>query len=259
MEAARAQGLKVSMYIHTGLTDLSNFPADLREHVIPDKLRIRWCHGSDAVMAVYEHVRKDPSVTHVATISDDTIPVKPLRQIYAEILAKPKSRLCQDNDWWIPRAETWWVMARSDMELFHQSDGDTLLSFQRDFQQSHENDCDDENFWYLPLKLRAHAWGEDAEVLNECPMYTNWNLTDGVFIPCKKWREHAGDCKCDNLREALLTGADNAHPATFGSISAAGFEDLLQSTAWFARKIVRDLQPEAWLLAQKVWKGDDTA
>jgi hypothetical protein len=262
MDAAKSQGLKVSMYIHTPLTDLSNFPAYLRPNVIPDKLKIEWCHANGAIMATYEHIRKDPSVTHVATISDDTVPVKPLRQIYRDIKAKPWSRLCQDNNWWIPRAETWWALTRADLELFRKSDGkDLLLSFQRDYQQSHGNDCDDENFWYLPLKLRESAWGEKARILNECPMYTNWNLTDGVFVPCKQWREHAGACKCDSLHDALLTGADNAHPASFGNISAAGFEELLQSTFWFARKVVRDFQPEAWQLAQKVWnsKDDDTA
>merc|ERR1719284_790575 len=137
MDTAKSQGLKVSMFIHTGLTDLSNFSKDLRPYVIKQTVKTKWCQAYGAIMAIYKHVRKHKHITHVATISDDSIPVQPVSEIYAEITAKPQSRFCQDNNWWIPRAETWWVMARQDMELFHKSKSDLFLTLQRNWEKFH--------------------------------------------------------------------------------------------------------------------------
>jgi hypothetical protein len=262
MDAAKSQGLPVGMYIHTGLTDLSNFSTDLKPYVIKQRVKTDWCQAYGAIMAMYKHVRRHKHVTHVATISDDSIPVQPLSQIYADILAKPQSRFCQDNNWWIPRAETWWVMSRQDMELFHNNKYDLFLTLQRNWEKFHINDCDDENFWYLPLRMRGVQWGDDAKVLNKCSMYTNWAYTDfsaGSF-PCKEWANHAGGCECDNLDKDVFAHADTSHPAKYANISASGFLDLLvSSNFWFARKVVDGLQPEAFALAQEVWHGNDTS
>ncbi|CAK0854713.1 unnamed protein product [Prorocentrum cordatum] len=171
------------------------------------------------------------------TVSDDSIPVKPLHHIYWRLERSPRSRLCTDDDWLLPRAETWWVLRRGDAELFYTSRHSEFLQTFRDAKTLLPLDCDDENFYYLPLKTRMQKWNNtyEASFMNKCPMYTDWRTGERA---CKAWADHASLCGCESLGQHVVSTAGAGHPASFGSIGGEAFVALLRSPFWFARKIL---------------------
>lgn len=233
---AEQQGLKVKILIHTSLGLADQFPPELQKSVVPEKVPVGRCNAFNATMLLIGHALADEEVTHLMTVSDDSIPVKPLKHIYWRLGASPRSRLCTDDSWLIPRAETWWLLRRGDAELFYTSRGSEFLQTFRDAKTLFPLDCDDENFFYLPLKTRMHKWNHAHEVsfLKKCPMYTDWGTGQRA---CKAWAKHARLCDCDSLARDVVSEADSGHPASFGNISGGAFLDLLRSPFWFARKI----------------------
>lgn len=186
-------------------------------------------------MSMIRRALKDPTVTHLATISADSIPVKPLRYIYQQLAKDPTTRMCADDSWvrpW-PRAESWWLMRREDAELFRDNDDLARLRFR--------SGCTEEQAWYYPLRLRMERWGEKALVRNECPMFSNW--ADG-HKACKVWKSLVDDCKCPTLRNQAHVASGYMHPAEFLTIEEASYSELVRSPFWFARKFSHGAVPE---------------
>jgi hypothetical protein len=258
MRNGEADGFKVRMYIHTGMMDMQDFTPSLRQYVVPEKVQTARCDIYDALLLLINHALQDPEVTHMMVLSDDSIPVQPVRRIYAELQAKPQSRLCADENWWVPRAETWWLLHRGDAELFYKTRYDTTtlmhrwITATRDTPLTGWDSCGDEMNWYYSIKKRNEKWKGKAAFLNECPMFTDWSL---ISIPCQKgWADHMALCNCTNLRQGPHEMGDGGHPATFFKIDATGFQELLDSPFWFARKVKKPaLLKEAKLLAKATW------
>merc|ERR1712032_1706015 len=115
--------------------------------------------------------------------------------------------------WYIPRAETWWLLRRGDAQLFYENRDAAFLQTFRDVKAKmlYPVDCDDENFYYLPLKTRMQRWGHkhEATFLNKCIMYTDWIIGE---VACKAWGDHARLCDCANLGQHVEITADAGHP-----------------------------------------------
>merc|ERR1719436_2060396 len=89
----------------------------------------------------------------------------------------------------------------------------------------------------------------EAEILNECPMYTDWSSGPKA---CKEWSDHAEHCECLNLVLHIQKNASAHRPATFHDIGAQAFRELLRSPFWFARKIISH-SDEAAEVAETEW------
>jgi len=250
---ADKQGLKVKILIHTTLGLVEDFPAELWASVVPEKVAVERCNALNATMLLIGRALEDQEVTHLMTVSDDSIPVKPLHHIYWRLERSPRSRLCTDDDWLLPRAETWWVLRRGDAELFYTSRNSEFLQTFRDAKTLFPLDCDDENFFYLPLKTRMQKWdnAHEASFMNKCPMYTDWRTGQRA---CKAWADHAGLCDCESLGRHVVSTADAGHPASFGNIGGEAFIALLRSPFWFARKILSHSDAAA-KAAEDAWEA----
>ncbi|CAK0887731.1 unnamed protein product, partial [Prorocentrum cordatum] len=245
---AGEQGLRVRILIHTTLGSAEDFPSELRASLVPERVAVERCNALNATMLLIGRALEDPEVTHMMTVSDDSIPVKPLHYIYWRLDRSPQSRLCTDDSWLIPRAETWWLLRRGDAELFHASRNGEFL---QTFRDAKVLDCDDENFFYLPLKMRMEQWGNapEASLLNKCPMYTDWRTGERA---CKAWADHASLCDCESLGQHVVAAADAGHPASFGDVGGEAFVALLRSPFWFARKVVSHSEAAA-RAAEEAW------
>jgi len=239
MADARHSGLNFNLMIHAyginrpyGIYNASEFrQKEFRKYMSPTWSWSNWCMMWDAEFMVFKHALKDPNVTHVMVLSQDSVPLKPMRYIYRALEADPVTRMCADDyvykPW--PRAETWWVMRRGDADLFTQ--------FEDQARQQFRAECSEEEAWYYPLRARMERWGYDAApVKNECVMFTDW--ADGKEA-CKTWADMVKQCpnNCRVTRSMNKTESATKHPVIFHSLSSAAYRELMASPFWFARKV----------------------
>merc|ERR1719198_2764306 len=102
------------MFIHAhGIQRPADFlTKEFQDNVMHRRVPTSWCNVWGAEMALIEAALLDSDVTLMMVISADSIPIKPLQAIYDDITKHPHTRMCVDNDWSHPRAETWWLMHR---------------------------------------------------------------------------------------------------------------------------------------------------
>ncbi|CAK0830361.1 unnamed protein product [Prorocentrum cordatum] len=238
MRDARSSGLDFRLIIHAawihrpnGEYDPNQFSQkEFLEYVSPEWSATKWCNMWDAEWLLIQQALKDPDVTHIQILSQDSIPLKPMRYIYQALQDDPVTRMCADDyvykPW--PRAETWWVMRRGDVELFKQHEAQAKTWFRVE--------CSEEEAWYYPLRARMERWGwEAAPVKDECVMFTDW--AEGNHS-CKAWASLVKQCPngCRVTRSMPHTESATKHPAVFQSLSIAAFRELLASPFWFSRK-----------------------
>lgn len=230
LHRAKHDNLSVKMMIHAYGIDAGNrsqfLSTKLARYVVKDKEWSNWCNMWRPQMLLLKLALMDENVTHMMMVSEDSIPVKPLRLIYDALLVDPTTRMCADDRWrrdW-PRAESWWLMRREDAELF---------AINEDFaQKNFLAHCTEEQAWYWPLRMRVEKWGNKLH--NECPMFTNW--MDGK-TPCKIWKWNIQLCTdCQALRASPHHDAGFMHPVTYKSVNFTALKGLILSPFWFARK-----------------------
>lgn len=239
MRDARRSGLDFSLIIHAawihrpdGKYDPNEFlQKEFLEYMSPKFAATTWCNMWDAEWLLIQQALKDPDVTHIQILSQDSIPLKPMRYIYQALEDDPVTRMCADDYVYkpFPRAETWWVMRRGDAELFKQHEEQARMRFRAQ--------CSEEEAWYYPLRARMERWGQEAApVKDECVMFTDW--ADGNQS-CKVWADQVKRCpnNCRVTRAENHTESATKHPVIFHSISIAAFRELMASPFWFSRKV----------------------
>jgi len=236
LEQARQSGLDFGMYIHAyGLAPQGNSTwkrkgsPSLARYIVHQQVRTTWCQMWEAQMLLLGTALRDSTNTHFLMVSGDSVPVKPLSFIYSELSRRPLSRFCSDDYWrkpW-PRAETWSVLRRGDAAFFVEN---------KDFANKHfRRDCEEEAAWYFPLLARWGEHGGKAAVDRECIMFSNWK--DGEKACKEEWAQNADRCNCPKLRSSENTPANFKHPVVYRRVPSKGFEELVRSPFWFARKI----------------------
>jgi hypothetical protein len=195
-----------------------------------------WCDMFDAEIMLMRAALQDPEVTHLMTLSANSVPLKNLSSIYEEIRRQPATRMCLDYKHkrfggqrkHSPRAESWWLMTRSDAMPFIQNQA----LVRNTFKYTHKLKCSDENVWALALLLRKNKWKEDMQLVDECPMFTDWKGS------CKAWANRANDgCKnCVNLRKEPHSEAGPGHPRLYKHVGVKAWQELQDNPFWFGRK-----------------------
>lgn len=242
MQRARREGLNFTVFVHAYKQKNSSDLNEFEKYLVPERAKTDKCNLWDAQMLLVKRALDDPAVTHLITLSENSIPVKPLAHIYAELIRNPVSRLCGDDEFEYPRAETWWMLRREDAQMFRDNRKQILDHF--------KGGCIDEKVWYWVLKLRMEKFGEPASVSKECVVFTDWKMGSS----CKAWADHADLCDCPNLRLGPHKNASGGHPVTFYSVNADGLKELLRSPFWFARKFTdRAVGKEAMATIEEEW------
>lgn len=222
-------------------------PATFRKYLVPEQARTTWNDIVEAEIMLLRYALRDLDVTHVATISDDTVPVKPLSYIYQELLREPATRMCVDlksgeSGDQKTHAETWWLMKRSDAQRF--SDHWKLV------QQSFVERSTEEKTWLLPLILRYKRWRDESRLLDECVMYTDW------ADDCNHWRDHEALCDCPHLRQEPHQPGLLSSPRLHYQLGSQAWSELRASPFWWARKF-SDMPVEKQLvLLQTPWTAN---
>jgi len=172
MEQGKIDGMDFSMYIHAyglpprGVSEWKSHR--FSEYLVPDQARTVWCGIWDAQMLLLSRALLDTRHTHFVMLSSDSVPVKPMRWMHNRTRKEPLSRFCADDYWrdpW-PRAETWMMLRRGDA-LFYQEN--------RAFAERHlRKDCEEEFAWYFPLRARWDNFADEAPIMKECIMFSNW-------------------------------------------------------------------------------------
>merc|ERR1719387_1680602 len=190
---ARTSNDSFAMHIHT--EQPQHVEQELQRFVLPQAVNTSWCNCRDAVLLLIEHALIDPDVTHMALVSDNSIPIKSLHFIHSELKRAPWTRMCQDRSWGVPRAETWWSMSRLDAQFFVKHQDSISKAIGAGMTQDgplQKHGCTDENAWLLPLILLNARWGFRARLLDECTMLADWQGT------CKHWKHSSDACNCPN-------------------------------------------------------------
>jgi hypothetical protein len=251
MNHAKAEGLSFSMLIHGrkfvnghayphwfsfkhGESNDKLSMKWLEKHYVNETVPTRWCDTFDAQMLLLRQALRDPDITHLTTVSANSVPLKPLSFMYKEIEQEPATRMCMDYDWKafghrknFPRAETWWLMSRSDASLFVGHEKLVRGTFKLPLSKAAR--CPDEESWALPLLLRKGKWKNEVGLVNECVMFTDW------IDSCKAWANHAGE-PCENLRGEPHTNATWQRPRQYEHVGVEAWHELTRSRFWFGRK-----------------------
>jgi hypothetical protein len=240
MEGARAAGLEFSMHIHaSGLSPngTSEWRSErFKEFLVPEQAPAAWCRTWEAQMVLLTSALRDKQVTHMVTLSSDSVPVKPMTWIYDQTWEQPLSRFCVDDSWrdpW-PKAEMWSMLRREDALFFHEN--------RRFAERNFRHDCEDELAWYFPLRARWDNFKEQAPLKRECIMFANWK--DGRQACREQWSVNADKCHCPTLRASKSTPASIKHPVAYHDVHADAFKELVRSPFWFARTFPEGAVPE---------------
>jgi hypothetical protein len=122
MNHAKEEGLDFAMHVHAKDFNQGLF----QRHYVPEWIPTARCDMFDAEMMLMRKALKDPAITHLMMVSANSVPLKNLSFIYSEIERQPATRMCIDYDFrrfggtrtHSPRAESWWLMSRSDAVVF---------------------------------------------------------------------------------------------------------------------------------------------
>jgi hypothetical protein len=242
---AKAEGLDFSLLFHgdkkARFSDETHEDAInlnlLRQYYVNETVSTQRCDVFNAQILLMRQALRDPDITHVTTVSVNSVPLKPLSFMYEQIKKEPATRMCLDYNWKMPgyratfpRAETWWLMSRSDASLF--VDNEDLVM---DMFNEPKLSCPDEERWALPLLLRKGRWKNATGLINECVMFTDW------INSCKEWEDHADGCNpCKNLRKEPHAVATAQRPRKYDHVGAKAWHELTQTKFWFGRKFADD-------------------
>lgn len=188
-----------------------------------------WCKLGRLMLSMIQLSLDDIEVSHVVFLSGDSMPLRPLARIAAELADAPQSRFCVDAE--AQRAETWSVMRRDHAQLF--AANDHVLQ-----HMMHGVTCQEEDWFYWPLVTRGE------QLLDRCVMMADWSDS------AKVWNRTAAACQCPALLASPKEKGSCAHPSTFWNLTLAGYSELVGSPSnfWFVRKFPGDGQPGvAWI------------
>jgi len=228
MEQARHDGLNVSFHVYASVRERGGeFKQELfLPFLVNETASTSWGNIAEAEMLLMRRALMDAEVTHLATVSYDTVPLKPLSFIYSELKREPSTRMCVDlKSWEEPRgahAETWWLMNRGDAQLFR----DNWELVQANFEQTFT----EEKTWLFPLLLRKTRWRNRQPLLDECVMFTDWADS------CNSWADHSQLCNCPSLLAEPHQLATGAEPRIFKHAGPEAWKELLRSPFWWGRK-----------------------
>jgi hypothetical protein len=230
LDQAKKDGLEVKVLIHAYANETvkAKLSTRFQQFLMNKTVESAWQQLFNTQFTLLSEALKDPDVTHIATVSESTIPVKPLSWMIDELKINEETRMCGDVDGEI--AEAWWVMSRQDAELFNDHKGmvTKILSVHK-----HQGWYGDEEVaWYRPLRLRQDDWGEEAPLTIECTTLAVFNC----FGNPNSWCDNLENCKCPKLEKLLPEQLTNEHPAAFSNLTSDAYGELLASPFWFARK-----------------------
>jgi len=227
LEEADKAGLSSRLIIHKrdARVPLLGGSKDFQRFVLSEPVNTSWCHCGDAVWYMMEQALLDHDVTHLATVSGDSIPVKPMKFIYDTLSKAPTTRLCMDFNAGM-RAETWWIMSRPDANF--------LVAHREEVEKMFKLACEEERQFMLPLVQRSYHHGRRAlPLVNECVMFTDWTGQ------CRDWANHNDLGNFTHLRtKERYRNSKEAHPRMYLTLSKASLAELEASPFWFARKFL---------------------
>lgn len=218
-QAERQVNGSVRMLVHASGGTVTKKP--VQATVAPQTIPTSWCHIYEAERYLMELALEDASVTHLAVVSGDSVPLKSARAILQLLEENSSSRFCADLDWSPVRAETWFLMRRSNAELFNESQELVRANF--------VSGCEEEISWFQAVKLR-HDSGSGPAWMDECVMFTDWAGS------CKGWADHVEGLALGNVRQEPHIEASGVHPRAYLSVDEDAWAELQNSHFWFGRK-----------------------
>lgn len=214
-----------SVVIHAK-SDNPVVPASMKRYIMNRTVPTARCHDVNLMLTMMGEALKDKDVTHVVTVSGDTLPLRPLSLINAELGNRPNSRFCVDPEY--QRAETWFVLQRVHAEFLSSRVEELGRLIPR--PSTHEP-CDDEEWFFWPLMIRG------SRLVDQCVMMTDWTRSP------KYWRRDSLRCGCPSfLFGSTKVEGSCARPSMFLDVGARGLDEVMQSRAgyWFLRKFPGD-------------------
>lgn len=223
MRQAEEEDLPLRLLIHPKETGVFA-DMDLMQYLVKNSSApTGWCKCVDAMYVLIREALLDEHVTHMALVSDSTVPVKSISYIYEQLRRSDESRFCMDWGWAYPRAETWWMMRREDLEL--------VVTHTPEHSIFMNQDCPDEQAWMRPLALLSRRWGADYLPLrDECVTLSDWSGS------CKAWASNFPSSVLPLLHSEPHTASDIAHPRSYTHVGLATWQEMERSHFWFARK-----------------------
>eukprot|EP00927_Polykrikos_kofoidii_P044872 TRINITY_DN3874_c0_g1_i1.p1 TRINITY_DN3874_c0_g1~~TRINITY_DN3874_c0_g1_i1.p1 ORF type:complete len:341 (+),score=18.34 TRINITY_DN3874_c0_g1_i1:71-1093(+) len=231
--------LKPAVFLHAhGISQKNDFGTpSFAPYLVWPPVPSSWLDTFDVEMELMRLALADPDVTHVATVCESSVPLKPVSFIYSALSRKPATRMCPSSEE-IRRAETWWLMSREDAQLFITQKNLVNASFRPVGRATNEL-----TFLY-PLRLRSTRWGEASPLKMQCVMFTDWSDHRKGFA------DHRSLCDCPSLQKEDYNRSTRAHPRSF-SIGSKSWSQLRLSPFWFGRKVVQFDVP-----AKTLWRDD---
>jgi len=241
---AKKDGIPVKVLIHPqeAASAKAKLPTNFQQFLVNKTVASDWQHVFRAQFHLLKEALKDPDVTHMATLSESTIPVKSLSWMMAELKQDNATRMCGSSDGKI--AESWWVMNRPDAELFKDHESLVKKMLMLSTRQQWQNDA--EVGWYEPLTMRRDRWGQEVPLTVQCTTLALFNCDgpDGG----EPWCAELPDCNCPNLQRLLPEQLPKEHAAEFNLLTSAAYGELLASPFWFARKFAEGAVPPEALI-----------
>lgn len=259
---ASANKKDYTVYVHAALPHNKVQLSEFFSRRLVDRVQTSWCHNTHAQFALLKQATlEDRHATHFAWLSGDSIPVKNLSTLVADLQQDPRSRFCLDPN--CDRAEMWHVLQRRHAAALR-ANQERLFDFFASFKKA----CEDEDMFWAPL----NAMGFGAELKSQCVMWTDWEkplsalskdsgssrstkkdslLASNGFLESKVQWFGFRNAKAQWLEADWLlrmnpnsrhggtptTGTYASHPWTFRAVPAEGMQTLLADPdSWFARK-----------------------
>lgn len=247
LQRAADDGLTLNIHVHAyGMNqsdpevqkNVEAWPQLFRQGLLKETYKSSWNFIWNVQRALLAEALKDKQVSHFVWMDQTSIPVTPVRLIYHELHLDPSSRFCAD---WrlgsnMPRAETWSMMQRADAEVIS-------ANSQRYDKMVHDWKLSDEHIFFWPLHVRdlqrirsGRPSTLQSGMEKGCYHFTDWLRGN----PCNNhvtWAHKASMCDCPTLKRSLLSQyPDVHHPSLFMQINRRAYEELWNSSFWFARK-----------------------
>lgn len=234
MNRAMREGFAFRLIIHPKSTGVFADP-EFKPYLVEESAGTSWAQSVDAELVLIRAALQDKDVTHMVMISSDTVPVKPIQYMYAELQASDYSRFCMDWDThWMyvrekgrPRAESWWMLRREDAELLERNSAQFVSTFRK-------GNCDGENTWMYPLALLSYSWGATRLPLrDECVTLSDWSGS------CKGWAANVLAKDFPNLSKEANIPANIGHPRQYTHVGPGALREMVLSHFWFGRKFAQ--------------------
>lgn len=247
LQRATSDGVTLGAHVHAYDLNKSDpevqknmeaWPHLFQQGLLKRSSKSTWGNIWKVQLELLRNALKDKQVSHVAWMDQTSIPVAPARLIYRELQLDPNSRFCADMNLEaeVPRAETWSMMQRGDVEVIVQNQA-RYRKMIRDWRLY------DEQYFFWPLHIRNMKRKQSGrkstlhyDMERGCYHFTDW-LRGTSCDTHTAWANKTILCNCPHLKRSLLSHyPDKKHPATFMQIDRKSFEELWNSPFWFARK-----------------------